>query len=197
MKKIITRMCVCIAAIITLFSISNIASAQTSSKEKVDLTIQSEKQLRNFFNDIARGNENKKPSIFRDDSVGAVTNQKDCSPAKDTHPTEDNPEQIEKDENLEGVRNALEDGRTVFIGYNKVEECGDHSAIIAKCCKNIAISRDEAEIIERCTKNGTELHYSEKNGFTYTNMFGDEMPIICLRGMCQVFTDEEIKNMKK
>lgn len=56
MKKIITRMCVCIAAIITLFSISNIASAQTSSKEKVDLTIQSEKQLRNFFNDIARGN---------------------------------------------------------------------------------------------------------------------------------------------
>ena len=28
---------------------------------------------------------NKKPSFFRDDSVGAVTNQKDCSPAKDTH----------------------------------------------------------------------------------------------------------------
>lgn len=73
----------------------------------------------------------------------------------------------------------------------------DHSAIIAQCCKNIAISKDEAEIIERCTKNGTELHYSEKDGFTYTNMFGDEMPIICLRGMCQVFTDEEIKNMKK
>ena len=29
----------------------------------------------------------KKPSFFRDDSVGAVTNQKDCSPVKDTHPT--------------------------------------------------------------------------------------------------------------
>lgn len=84
-----------------------------------------------------------------------------------------------------------------MIGVDIAEEGGDHSAIIARCCKNIAISKDEAEIIERCTKDGTELHYSEKNGFTYTNMFGDEMPIICLRGMCQVFTDEEIKNMKK
>lgn len=112
--------------------------------------------------------EEKKHSLFRDDSVGAVTNQKDCSPVKDTHPTVD----------------IAEGG-------------GDHSAIIARCCKNIAISKDEAEIIERCTKDGTELHYSEKDGFTYTNMFGDEMPIICLSGMFQVFTDEEIKNMKK
>lgn len=84
-----------------------------------------------------------------------------------------------------------------MIGVDKAEEGGDHFAIIAQCYKNIAISKDEAEIIERCTKDGTELHYSEKDGFTYTNMFGDEMPIICLRGMCQVFTDEEIKNMKK
>lgn len=29
--------------------------------------------------------EEKKLSLFRDDSVGAVTNQKDCSPVKDTH----------------------------------------------------------------------------------------------------------------
>lgn len=29
--------------------------------------------------------EEKKLSLFRDDSVGAVTNQKDCSPIKDTH----------------------------------------------------------------------------------------------------------------
>lgn len=84
-----------------------------------------------------------------------------------------------------------------MVGVDIAEEGGDHSAIIAQCCKNIAISKDEAEIIERCTKNGTELHYSEKDGFTYTNIFGDEIPIICLRGMCQVFTDEEIKNMKK
>ena len=92
------------------------------------------------------------------------------------------------------------DGNGIFdqmVGVDIAEEGGDHSAIIAQCYKNIAISKDEAEIIERCTKNGTELHYSEKDGFTYTNMFGDEMPIICLRGMCQVFTDEEIKNMKK
>lgn len=88
-------------------------------------------------------------------------------------------------------------GKIKLVGVDIAEEGGDHSAIIAQCCKNIAISKDEAEIIERCTKNGTELHYSEKDGFTYTNMFGDEMPIICLRGMCQVFTDEEIKNMKK
>lgn len=84
-----------------------------------------------------------------------------------------------------------------MIGVDIAEKGGDHSAIIAQCCKNIAISKVEAEIIERCTKNGTELHYSEKDGFTYTNMFGDELPIICLRGIYQVFTDEEIKNMKK
>lgn len=84
-----------------------------------------------------------------------------------------------------------------MIGVDKAEEGGDNSAIIAQCCKNIAISKEEVKIIERCTKNGTELHYSEKDGFTYTNIFGDEIPIICLRGMYQVFTDEEIKNMKK
>lgn len=48
--------------------------------------------------------EEKKLSPFRDDSVGAVTNQKDCSPIKDTHPTEDNPEEVEMDEILEFVR---------------------------------------------------------------------------------------------
>lgn len=84
-----------------------------------------------------------------------------------------------------------------MVGVDIAEEGGDHSAIIARCCKNIAISKDEAEIIERCTKNGTELHYSEKDGFTYTNMYGEEIPIIYLRGMFQAFTDEEIKNMKK
>ena len=91
----------------------------------------------------------------------------------------------------------LEHAKKIRVSSDNAEEGADLSGIIAQCCKNIAISKDEAEIIERCTKNGTELHYSEKDGFTYTNMFGDEMPIICLRGMCQVFTDEEIKNMKK
>lgn len=93
--------------------------------------------------------------------------------------------------------NDIARGKTKVVGVDIAEEGGDHSAIIAQCCKNIAISKDEAEIIERCTKNGTELHYSEKDGFTYTNMFGDEMPIICIRGIFHVFTEEELKNMKK
>lgn len=152
------------------------------------------RETKKEINDIARGNENKKPSLFRDDSVGAVTNQKDCSSAKDTHPTEDKQEEVGLIEILECVRKALEKGHTVSIDY--AEEGGDQSATIVQCDNGITLS-EEAEIIERCTKNGTELHYSEKDGFTYTNVFGDEIPIICLRGMCQVFTDEEIENMKK
>lgn len=78
------------------------------------------------------------------------------------------------------------------------EEGGDQSAsIVVQCDNGITLSKEEAEIIERCTKNGTELHYSEKDGFTYTNVFDEEMPIRCLRGMFHVFTDEEIENMKK
>lgn len=155
------------------------------------------RETKKEINDIVRGNENKKLSLFRDDSVGAVTNQKDCSPVKDTHPTEDKQEEVGLDEILECVRKALEKGHTVSIDYDKAEEGGDQSATIVQCDNGIILSKEEAEIIERCTKNGTELHYSEKDGFTYTNVFGDEIPIICLRGMCQVFTDEEIKNMKK
>lgn len=139
--------------------------------------------------------EEKKPSLFRDDSVGAVTNQKDCSPVKDTHPTEDKPKEVKLYEILECVRKALEKGHTVSIDY--AEEGGDQSATIVQCDNGITLSKEEAEIIERCTKNGTELHHSEKDGLTYTNVFGKEMPIRCLRGMFYVFTDEEIENMKK
>ena len=141
--------------------------------------------------------EEKKLSLFRDDSVGAVTNQKDCSPVKDTHPTEDKPKEVGLVEILECVRKALEKGHTVSIDYDKAEEGGDRSATIVQCDNGIILSKEEAEIIERCTKNGTELHYSEKDGLTYTNVFGEEMPIRCLRGMFHVFTDEEIENMKK
>ena len=81
--------------------------------------------------------EEKKPSLFRDDSVGAVTNQKDCSPVKDTHPTEDNPDVVEMDEFLERVRKALEEGHTVSIDYDKAEEGGDKSATIVECGKDI------------------------------------------------------------
>lgn len=59
----------------------------------------------------------KKPSFFRDDSVGAVTNQKDCSPVKDTHPTEDNHEEIEIEKVVKLVRKAMKEGRTVTIDY--------------------------------------------------------------------------------
>ena len=59
----------------------------------------------------------KKPSFFRDDSVGAVTIQKDCSPVKDTHPTEDNPEEIEIEKAVKLVRKAMKEGRTVTIDY--------------------------------------------------------------------------------
>ena len=59
----------------------------------------------------------KKPSFFSDDSVGAVTNQKDCSPVKDTHPTEDNHEEIEIEKVVKLVRKAMKEGRTVTIDY--------------------------------------------------------------------------------
>lgn len=59
----------------------------------------------------------KKPSFFRDDSVGSVTNQKDCSPVKDTHPTEDNPEEIEIEKAVKLVRKAMKEGHTVTINY--------------------------------------------------------------------------------
>ena len=81
--------------------------------------------------------EEKKPSFFRDDSVGAVTNLKDCSPAKDTHPTEDNPEEVKMNEILEYVRKVLEEGGTVTTSYDKAEEGGDQSATIVQHGKSI------------------------------------------------------------
>lgn len=123
--------------------------------------------------------------------------EKKLSSGRDNHPTEDNPEEIEIEEAIEIIRKAMKEGHTVSIDYDKAEEGGDQSATIVQCDNGITLSKEEAEIIERCTKNGTELHYSEKDGFTYTNVFGEEMPIRCLRGMFHVFTDEEIENMKK
>ena len=56
---------------------------------------------------------------------------------EDTHPTEDNPEEVEMDEILERVRKALEEGHTVSIDYDKAEEGGDRSATIVECGKDI------------------------------------------------------------
>lgn len=91
----------------------------------------------------------------------------------------------------------LKHAKKYRVSYDKAKEGGDQSATIVQCDNDITLSKEEAEIIERCTKNGTELHYSEKDGLTYTNMCGEEMPIICLRLMFHIYTDEEIKNMKK
>lgn len=91
----------------------------------------------------------------------------------------------------------LQHAKKYRVSFDKAKEGGDQSAIIVLCDNGITLSKEEAEIIERCTKNGTELHYSEKDGLTYTNMCGEEIPIICLRVMFHIFTDEEIKNMKK
>lgn len=53
--------------------------------------------------------------------------------------------------------NDIARGKTKVVGVDIAEEGGDHSAIILQCYKDITtISKDEAEIIERCTKNGTE-----------------------------------------
>lgn len=91
----------------------------------------------------------------------------------------------------------LKHAKKYRVSYDKAKEGGDQSATIVQCDNGITLSKEEAEIIERCTKNGTELHYSEKDGLTYTNICGEEIPIICLRRMFHIYTDEEIKNMKK
>ena len=92
----------------------------------------------------------------------------------------------------------LQHAKKYRVSYDKAKKGGDQSVVtIVQCDNGITLSKEEVEIIERCTKNGMELHYSEKDGLTYTNMFGEEIPIICLRGMFHIFTDEKIKNMKK
>ena len=71
--------------------------------------------------------------------------EKKLSPVKDTHPTEDNPEEVEMDEILERVRKALEEGHTVSIDYDKAEEGGDHSGVIVLCGKDFVKKFKENE----------------------------------------------------
>lgn len=59
------------------------------------------------------------------------------SPVKDTHPTEDNPEEVKMNEILEHVRKVLEEGGTVTTSYDKAEEGGDQSATIVQHRKSI------------------------------------------------------------
>lgn len=76
--------------------------------------------------DFSEEEEKKLSPVKDDNSLGEVTNQKDCSPAKDTHPTEDNPDEVELDEILECVRKALEEGHTVSIKYDEADEGRGH-----------------------------------------------------------------------
>lgn len=63
--------------------------------------------------------------------------EKKFSPVKDTHPTEDNPEEVRMNEILEHVRKVLEEGGTVSTSYDKAEEGGDQSATIVQHRKSI------------------------------------------------------------
>ena len=76
--------------------------------------------------DFSEEEEKKLSPVKDDNSHGEVTNQKDCSPAKDTHPTEDNPDEVELDEILECVRKALEEGHMVSIKYDEADEGRGH-----------------------------------------------------------------------
>lgn len=150
---------------------------------------------------VAENTDLKERLTDKDAVLSDVAEELRLSKIREKNLTEVSQKYMKENEELKATKKEINDiarGKTKVVGVDIAEEGGDHSAIILQCCKDITtISKDEAEIIERCTKNGTELHYSEKDGFTYTNMYGEEMPIICLRGMSQVFTDEEIKNMKK
>ena len=52
-------------------------------------------------------------------------------------------------------------------------------------------------IIERCKRLGIELHYHDGKVPTYTNVFGDEVPVYGLRGIFATCTDEEYKSLFK
>ena len=52
-------------------------------------------------------------------------------------------------------------------------------------------------IIERCKRLGIELHYHDGKLPTYTNNFGDEVPVYGLCGIFAVCTDEEFKSLYK
>lgn len=52
-------------------------------------------------------------------------------------------------------------------------------------------------LIERCKRLGIELHYHDGEVPTYTNVFGNEVPVYGLRGIFATCTDEEYKSLFK
>lgn len=81
-----------------------------------------------------------------------------------------------------------------FDGTDIVYECSDPD-------KKPRIPTPEESkydsIIERCKRLGIELHYHDGEVPTYTNMFGDEVPVYGLRGIFATCTDEEYKSLFK
>lgn len=63
--------------------------------------------------------------------------EKKLSSVRNTHPTEDNPEEVRMNEILEHVRKVLEEGGTVSTSYDKAEAGGDQSATIVQHRKSI------------------------------------------------------------
>lgn len=62
-------------------TISNEMFERCKNYQTYGFPVNCNRETKKEIDDIARGNENKKPSLFRDDSVGAVTNQIDISPS--------------------------------------------------------------------------------------------------------------------
>lgn len=81
-----------------------------------------------------------------------------------------------------------------FDGTDIVYECSDPD-------KKPRIPTPEESrydsIIERCKRLGIELHYHDGKVPTYTNVFGDEVPVYGLRGIFATCTDEEYKSLFK
>lgn len=114
----------------------------------------------------------KKPSFFRDDSVGAVTNQKDCSPVKDTHPTEDNHEEIEIEkadkvvdkidaQDFKSAESALAYKEKVIadltkklksINKNRHNELAEKDDVIADLGKELTESKKRVEWVRNASK---------------------------------------------
>ena len=98
----------------------------------------------------------KKPSFFRDDSVGAVSNQKDCSPANCNRETK---KEI----------NDIARGKTKVVGVDISEEGEDYYGKIVLCDKICTRKIEEIEI-EKAVKL---VRKAMKEGHTVTINYKD------------------------
>ena len=75
--------------------------------------------------------------IVYDKPVFSEEEEKKFSPVKDTHPTEDNADEVKMNEILEHVLKVLDEGGTVYTIYAKSEEGVDQSATIVQHRKSL------------------------------------------------------------